>query len=125
MASDKSEIIWQLAKLCLKKNYDYFYLHAMLEKAKSLPGGNATLITGSSHALNAIYEPAWEQAVNCSMHSQDIYYDFQCAKAVLSAPGNSGKYSRCFINFMDTGDKKHHRSQIGHGNGSHHIGNRL
>lgn len=87
----------QLAQYHLTQNYDYLYLKAMLEKASSITTHGATLITGSSHALNAVYEPAWKNAVNCSMHSQDLYYDFQCAKRVLETPGIGQHYTRCFI----------------------------
>ncbi|MBQ4346919.1 MAG: hypothetical protein IJC39_00525 [Firmicutes bacterium] len=79
----------------LFRNYDYTFLKTMLEKGASMQFPGATLITGSSHALNGIYEPAWDHAVNCSMHSQDIYYDRLCAKKVLE--GAPGKFSRCFI----------------------------
>lgn len=97
MDLSNSEIIYKLADFYRDNNYDYVWLKTMLEKAKTLKQGNGTLITGSSHALNSVYEPAWANAVNCSMHSQDIYYDFQCAKEVLSDPSVKGKFSRCFI----------------------------
>lgn len=63
----------------LLRNYDCLYLRAMLDKCASAPEGS-TLIVGSSHALNGIQESAWHYAVNCSMHSQDIYYDYACAR---------------------------------------------
>lgn len=79
----------------LLRNYDYLYLRAMLDKCASAPEGS-TLIVGSSHALNGIQERAWHYAVNCSMHSQDIYYDYACARrAVLSA--GKGRFEKCFI----------------------------
>lgn len=80
----------------LGRNYDYLYLKTMLEKAGTTAIPNSTLITGSSHALNGIWEGAWKNAVNCSMHSQDIYYDFQCAKRVLEA-SNGRMFTRCII----------------------------
>ena len=79
----------------LLRNYDYLYLRAMLDKCASAPEGS-TLIVGSSHALNGIQESAWHYAVNCSMDSQDIYYDYACARrAVLSA--GKGRFEKCFI----------------------------
>lgn len=77
-------------------NYDYLWLKTMLEKGRSTRIPGSTLITGSSHALNGIYERAWKNAVNCSMHSQDIYYDFQCARRVLTS-GGGRHFKKCFI----------------------------
>lgn len=96
MAPDRtSAILSQLALQFLIKNYDYLWLKAMLEKCRGAPSGS-TLIVGSSHALNGIQERAWSYAVNCSMHSQDIYYDFMCARrAILSAGTHS--FEKCFI----------------------------
>lgn len=77
----------QLASQYLARNYDYLWLKTMLVKCGSAPSGS-TLITGSSHALNGIWEGAWAHAVNCSMHSQDLYYDYQCAqRAIMSVGG--------------------------------------
>ena len=87
----------QLIQWYLTRNYDRLWLKAMLEKASHTQISGSTLITGSSHALNGIYEPAWKNAVNCAMHSQDVYYDFQCARRVLESPGTTQKFSRCFI----------------------------
>ena len=86
----------RLASQFFSQNYDYLWLKTMLKKgcATAIPG--STLITGSSHALNGIYERAWKNAVNCSMHSQDIYYDFQCAHRVLSSTGGHN-FEKCFI----------------------------
>lgn len=92
---DLDKILSQIANQFLLRNYDYLYLRTMLEKCASVPEG-ATLIVGSSHALNGIRENAWRCAVNCSMHSQDIYYDYRCAqRAVLSA--GKRHFERCFI----------------------------
>jgi len=85
-----------LATQFFSRNYDYLFLKAMLEKAKTTTIHGSTLITGSSHALNGIWEGAWSNAINCSMHSQDIYYDFQCAKSVLEAASGQA-ITRCFI----------------------------
>lgn len=35
-------------------------------------------------------------AINCSMHSQDLYYDFLCAKRVIE---KTAQFKRCFIVF--------------------------
>lgn len=92
---DLNDILSRLSDQFLICNYDYLYLRTMLEKCASVPEGS-TLIVGSSHALNGIYENAWYHAVNCSMHSQDIYYDYLCARrAILSA--GKGHFTRCFI----------------------------
>lgn len=92
---DLNDILSRLADQFLLRNYDCLYLRAMLDKCASAPEGS-TLIVGSSHALNGIQESAWHYAVNCSMHSQDIYYDYACARrAVLSA--GKGRFEKCFI----------------------------
>ena len=81
----------------LRKNYNYFWLKTRLEKGREIPDStNATLITGSSHALNGIWENAWTNALNCSMHSQDIYYDFRCAREVVQG---KARFQKCFILF--------------------------
>jgi len=85
-----------LAEDFLKKNYNYVWLKAMLHKASEMPSTNATLITGSSYGVNGIIEKSWEQAVNCSASSQDLYYDFLCARKAISS-GSKGRYSRCII----------------------------
>lgn len=87
----------ELFQRFLRKNYNYFWLKTRLERGKQVPDStHATLITGSSHALNGIWENAWINALNCSMHSQDLYYDFRCAKEVIR--GKAG-FQRCFILF--------------------------
>jgi len=78
------------------RNYDYLWLKTMLDQAASTKKPGSTLITGSSHALNGIKEDCWNNAFNCSMHSQDIYYDFQCARRVLKT-AEKGQFARCFI----------------------------
>lgn len=88
--------LYQVSELFLQKNYYYVWLKAMLGKAAEVEGPNATLITGSSYALNGIIESTWEQAVNCSSSSQDLYYDFRCARRVISS-GRPGRFSKCFI----------------------------
>ena len=84
----------QLSAEFLRRNYDYVWLSTMLRKAEISATPGSTLITGSSHALNGIYEPFWKNAVNCSMHSQDLYYDFCCARKVLEKNQN---FNKCFI----------------------------
>ena len=92
---ETSQEIQSLATQFFRQNYDYLWLRAMLEKCALAPTGS-TLVTGSSHALNGIQETAWNHAINCSMHSQDLYYDYQCAKkAIFSAA--AGAFTRCFI----------------------------
>ncbi len=86
----------QVSELFLQKNYYYVWLKAMLGKAAEVEGPNATLITGSSYGLNGIIESYWEQAVNCSSSSQDLYYDFKCAHRAISS-GGPNRFSKCFI----------------------------
>lgn len=70
----------QAATRFFGRNYDYLWLRTMLEQAANTKASGATLITGSSHALNGIKESYWSKAFNCSMHSQDI-------SMTSSAPG--------------------------------------
>lgn len=96
MEQDVEHILSNLATQFFSRNYDYLWLRTMLEQAGHTKVNGSTLITGSSHALNGIKESCWKNAFNCSMHSQDIYYDFQCARRVLeNAP--KGRFARCFI----------------------------
>lgn len=94
MEPQNQELLNHLATDFFSNNYDYLWLKTMLNKARTGTAPNATLITGSSHALNGIQESQWEDAINCSMHSQDIYYDFLCAKEALR---DGRKFSKCFI----------------------------
>lgn len=96
MNSTSNQMISQLATQFFIRNYDYLWLKTMLDQAASTEAFGSTLITGSSHALNGIKESCWDNAFNCSMHSQDIYYDFQCARWVLERVG-AGRFARCFI----------------------------
>ena len=84
------------AELFLQENYNYVWLKAMLRKARERSSPGATLITGSSYGVNGIVEDCWRWAVNCSVSSQDLYYDFLCAKKALSY-GEKVRFSRCFI----------------------------
>ena len=90
------QLLSYIATQFFHQNYDYLWLRTMLEQAGRTKIQGSTLITGSSHALNGIKERCWNKAFNCSMHSQDIHYDFQCAKRVLDTAGD-GIFSRCFI----------------------------
>lgn len=93
----ESEKNTQFYEQFLKKNYNYLWLKTMLEKGRQVSDyADATLITGSSHALNGVKETVWKNAVNCSMHSQDIYYDFLCAQTVIEG---TAQFKRCFIVF--------------------------
>lgn len=96
MESQTEKFLQQLTRQFLIRNYDYVWLRSMLEKAAAVTDPGATLITGSSHALNGICEHMWDYAVNCSMHSQDLYYDFQCARYVLEHAGE-GRFRKCLI----------------------------
>ncbi len=91
-----NRLISQLAAQFLFRNYDFLWLRTMLEQAADTKACGATLITGSSHALNGIRESCWNSAYNCSMHSQDIYYDFQCARRVLERDLGGGTVSALF-----------------------------
>lgn len=83
-----------LASTYLTANYDMVWLKAMLSKGKHIDT-KGTLITGSSHALYGINETFFYNCVNCSMHSQDLYYDFLCAKEVVEKENN--RIEKCFI----------------------------
>lgn len=96
MEHSLQNILGEIAGQFLSRNYDYLWLRTMLEQAANTKTAGSTLITGSSHALNGIKESCWKNAFNCSMHSQDIYYDFQCARRVLNA-AEPGRFARCFI----------------------------
>lgn len=86
----------RLAEMFLKQNYNYVWLKSMLCKATKVKGPNAVLITGSSYGVNGIIGQSWNQAVNCSVSSQDLYYDFLCAREAVSF-GKKGRFSKCFI----------------------------
>lgn len=96
MDAKTEQILSQLAAQFFSRNYDYLWLRTMLGQAGNTSISGSTLITGSSHALNGIQESCWKNAFNCSMHSQDIYYDFQCARRALEDMPK-GRFTRCFI----------------------------
>ena len=72
----------------LNKNYEYCYLdsmHYLNEQQEA-----TAIITGLSYGLNGIDAQALNtpRAINLSMHSQDLYYDFLHAKrAILNGKG--------------------------------------
>lgn len=80
----------------LNENYEYCYLdsmHYLNEQQEA-----TAIITGLSYGLNGIDAQALNtppRAINLSMHSQDLYYDFLHAKrAILNG---KGKFKKCFI----------------------------
>lgn len=79
----------------LNENYEYCYLdsmHYLNEQQEA-----TAIITGLSYGLNGIDAQALNtpRAINLSMHSQDLYYDFLHAKrAILNG---KGKFQKCFI----------------------------
>lgn len=79
----------------LEENYPMLWLISRLEKGKQVQK-NGTLITGSSYGLTAINASYFENCINCSMHSQDLYYDFLCAKKILE-DGNKNAFSKAVL----------------------------
>ncbi len=96
MLMDSENELVELSIKYLKKNWDYIWLKTMLFKARNVLGNpKSTLITGSSHALYGFDERMWSNAVNVSMHSQDLYYDYLCAKRVIEHTNH--QIEKCFI----------------------------
>ena len=79
----------------LKENQDYLWLQSRILHGKNNSKEKSVLITGSSHALNGIDIHCFNHAINCSMHTQDIYYDFLCAKKIFE--NSNPKFKLCFI----------------------------
>lgn len=69
----------------LKENQNYLWLKSRLLLARTNSSNGKTIVTGSSHALNGIDVYCFEEAINCSMHTQDLYYDYLCMKNILDA----------------------------------------
>lgn len=92
---NKKEIL-NITYKYLKENQNYIWLKTRLNEAVLSKDKNITLITGSSYALNGIDVYCFENAINCSMNSQDIYYDYLCAKYILSRR-KTKNISKCFI----------------------------
>lgn len=86
---------FNLAYKYAKENQDYLWLKSRILMAQNNTKENSVLVTGSSHALNGIDVHCFNQAINCSMHTQDIYYDFLCAKEIFK--DSSPKFRVCFI----------------------------
>lgn len=86
-----------LAQAFMKNNYYYCYLKGRLEKAADAGFSDGTLVVGSSHGLCGIDESVIGSAVNCSMHSQDIYYDYKCIEFVLEQSKNDKSFNRCIL----------------------------
>lgn len=82
-------------KRFMDKHYNYAYLKGMLGTASRCIGNKRKLITGSSYALCGIDSSILTNSYNCSMNSQDIYYNFKCGKSVLDV--NAKAFSKCFI----------------------------
>lgn len=80
----------------MKKNFYYYYLKGRLEKAAAC-FSNGTLVVGSSHGLCGIDESIMSATVNCSMHSQDIYYDYKCIEFVLAHSKYVRTFDRCIL----------------------------
>ena len=95
MKDELNKALENLTSTYLSVNYNLTWLKAMLLKGKRIKE-HGTLVTGSSHALYGVHEAYLSNSVNCSMHSQDIYYNFLCAKEVLEN-GIKGAYDRAFI----------------------------
>ena len=87
----------ELAEKFLRENYFYTYLKGRLNKGCEANFENGILISGSSHALNGIQESVIPESVNCSMHSQDIFYDSLCVKYVLDGKKSDCNYSTCVL----------------------------
>ena len=81
----------------LKENYDYLWLKSRVLLGKQNNNNVTTLITGSSHALNGIDVNCFNGAINCSMHTQDLYYDYACAKEILKEKNNNFKKPNKYI----------------------------
>lgn len=96
MSQSVDQFLSQLATNFATANYDYLWLRTMLDQAQHTTTPGSTLIVGSSHALNAIKECEWNHAINCSMHSQDLYYDLLCVRRVLTST-QTGIFNKCII----------------------------
>ncbi len=76
-------------------NYDYCYLKAMHEKNRQV--GCKTIIAGSSHAMNGVVEKEMpESAINFSISSQDVYFDFLNVKWAMEE--GKQQIENCIIN---------------------------
>lgn len=86
----------------LNAHYDFCYLSAM-HRLQAMEGAEV-VITGSSHGLDAINADKMSvKAINLSMHTQDLYYDYLNAKKAVEANTNIkvivetfGYYNLCY-----------------------------
>ncbi len=107
-----------LGREFMKQNYYYTYLKGRLEKARESRFEKGVLIAGSSHALCGINESIFGEAVNCSMHSQDIYYDCLCVRNVLDDLPDTCSFKTCilimgyYIAFQDLSLSKYSRAAM-------------
>lgn len=92
---DYEKYLLTYIKQYMDKNYDYLFLKSNFTKAADLKKKGAALVVGSSHSLCGIDANMLKNIVNCSMHSQDLYYDFKCAREVVDI--NPYIYTKCFI----------------------------
>ena len=87
--------ISEITKL-LYQRYNYLYLLSMIDKGQCLGTSGNTLVVGSSHAVYGIDESCWNNSVvNCSLDSQDIFYDYLSAKEILDV--NKKAFDTCII----------------------------
>lgn len=85
----------ELALQYLWRNYDYCYLKTMHEKNRSQ--GASIIIAGTSHAMNGVVEKEMSaEAINFSISSQDLYYDFLHIKRAIEE--GKQQIRHCVIN---------------------------
>lgn len=82
----------------VKENYDYCWLKSRLDLAMNNTK-KGIIIVGSSHALNGFDVHCFNNAINCSMHSQDINYDLACLKSIILRNEHKPSIDKCFIVF--------------------------
>jgi len=71
----------------LNSNYDYCYLSAMHNIQEI--NRPEIIVTGSSHGLDAINAADLPMnAINLSMHTQDLYYDYLNLKKAVTKNDN-------------------------------------
>lgn len=76
--------------------YDFYWMKAMLQKARACRTPGSTLIVGNSYGVYDVLTRFWSNAINCSSASQDLYYSFLCVKKACGSV-SSKFFSRCFI----------------------------
>lgn len=76
--------------------YDMVYLHTMFHHGwKNKP---STIVVGSSYPLVAINDSSWDDMVNLSSHSQDLYYDYLALKRLLNRVSIiNNPFKQCFL----------------------------